>query len=630
MRALLLFALLFLSLFSFAYLDPPIKEVTDFNNALAPSLMHFKNNYGGVPESAPSFDNPVAFYDVEVLDALPSVDGMVSSNHPPAVLWAWGERHGDSFHKVVPGDPRCSDTVVDRDVGEPEPKKFNAMFETGSKVKEVNLWSGGFINPGPNPFSSKELELAPYFDKPANKTLFPFLKVTVYGEVEYPVVDKWMFSDYVCRVVCSEGSCAESCSCEPRSETHYSSIKISASSTKSFLLEGGNVSSFLAMPVLKEQTDFEPKALLFTFSNRRIYKYYLVVDGKLMNASYGDSFSVTQDPYGARHIGIVEGNFTGPQTGDPDLPALSGENNTMQWLRNQSFETPVPLVEANETFSYVHVFMHNYSGLLGKRKFEFRFYDCFHDAHPHYENITTRRPVSLVLSTVRKDNTTEEITVRLADRFGNRIPGQAVEVRIDGALWRTFVTDASGEAQEDATLGTGSHAIDAKFRGSESYMTASDSQSLYYSSGFALKLDAFGPLLVLLALFSGVAYASTGRVPGTGFLTGAWRLFAFMPATKLVKPKMKNNTMHFGGVGVGTVTGEGGGGNAPEAATATEAGTMVVAEEAERQKAAVKPMENKQLEKRESDKKERKRKRKETAPAKTEPQEGEEGGLGET
>lgn len=616
MRALLLFMLVSFSLFSFAYLDPPIKEVADYNNALAPSLMHFKENYGGVHETPVSFDNPVAFYDVEVLDALPSVNGTVSSNHPPTVLWAWGERHGDSFHKVVPGDPRCADTVIDRNVGQPEPKKFTATFEAGPKTEEVSLWSGGFVNPGPDPFSSGELELAPYFDEPSNKTLFPFLKITVYGEVEYPVVDKYVFTDYVCRVVCSEGSCAESCSCEPRSETHYSSIKISASSTKSFLLEGGNVSSFLAMPVLKEQTDFEPKALLFTFSNRRIYKYYLVVDEKLMNASYGDSFNVTQDPYGARHIGIVEGNFTGPQTGDSDLPAVSGENNTMQWLRNQSFETPTPLVKANETFSYVNVFMHNYSGLLGKREFEFRFYDCFHDAHPHYENITTRRPVSLVLSTNRKDNTTEEVSIRLADRFGNRMGGQEVEIKIDGTPWRTLMTNASGEAQEDATLAAGSHAIDAKFKGSESYMTASDSQSVYFSSEFAVKLDAFGPLLVLLALFAGISYASTGRVPGTGFLTGAWRLFAFMPAARMVKPKMKNATMHFGGVGFGTVTGEGGGESTTGAAGAAEAGTVATAEKAERQKAAVKPMETKQPEKRDNDKKERKRKRKEVAPAK--------------
>jgi hypothetical protein len=590
MRALPFLALFLLLSFQFAYLDPPIKEVADYNNALAPSLMHFNVNYGGVPETTPSFDNPVGFYDVEILGAMPSVSGVVSSNHPPVILWAWGENHGSSFQKTVPGDPHCSDTTVDRVVGEPVPLDFTATFQAGPKVMETDLLSGGFANPALDPFSSGDLKLPPYFDETANRTLFPTLNVTVYGEVGFPVVDTWLFDDYKCVPSCGKSGCTESCSCQTRTETDHSTISASAAANRSFTLGGGNVSSFLALPALGEQADLHPAAVLFTFTDLEMYKYYVLADGKLLNSSYQYSFNVSQDAYGARHIVAVPWNATGPQADDADLPGLSGIGNSMAWAVNQTFETPLPLFGWNETYGFVDALELNYSGRLGKSEFEFRLYDWFHDAHSDFENITTRRPVSLVLSETREGNYTERIMVMLVDRLGNRLAGQEVEVSIDGAPWRTFMTNASGEAGDSATLAPGSHALGAVFNGSDAYTSASDQVSAYFASPSALNLDAFGSILALLAVFAGIAYAASGRVPGAGFIAGAKRLLGFLPAGKLAKPRFRNNMVNLGSVGFGNETGKG------EEKSATEGGTGNAAgeEKTDKQKDAVKPVEGKQ------------------------------------
>lgn len=67
------------------YADPPHAEVARHNDQLGPLLQGIRVPIGGT--RPPS--HPLRFFSIDVHAVYPSVDGMVSSNHPPRVLWGW-------------------------------------------------------------------------------------------------------------------------------------------------------------------------------------------------------------------------------------------------------------------------------------------------------------------------------------------------------------------------------------------------------------------------------------------------------------------------------------------------------------------------------------------------------------
>jgi len=476
------------------YIDAPIDGVSAYNSRLAPLLMHFTGNLGGVNEGEPSVFDPVIFADVKLLAALPSVDSRISSSHPPSFLWAWGERHSDEEFAEFVGDPRCSpDTVRLISTSEPYADFTVSFVLPNNKSKTQNAGA----NPIPVPFTRQELDSSKP-GKLANRSAEPMLlNATISGKVYFPYLKSATYHSYVCWWECDdEGNCHEVCGCVSSYVSEEIVFERALSDTKQFEVENGNVSLFLLHPILREQLHDSSFASVAAFSKRLPHKLYFRLDGKAYNAGYTHFFNISTDNYGAQHVTSFENYTKGPLQGDKDIGEIFATDSEFSLASSGLHITPIQLEPSNESFSQEYNANASFSTELGRHALSFVYFDHFNDNYTMEWSILGRE--ATLLGIEAKDGSA---LVSLTDIHGAPLQGKRVIITGAGAA-QDSLTDSSGKAR--FTLGKEGNtgpALGAGFKGDERYRPSSS--SVFLAQAGSPDFSAFG-MLGLFACFGAV------------------------------------------------------------------------------------------------------------------------------
>ncbi len=572
-RAAFSFALLFLVAQCIAvYYVPPLDDVSESNRGAAESLMHFGSNLGGVPENEMSYSHPVAFFDVQVLCAVPEVGGMVSGENENEILWAWGEEHIEYVKEYTGGG--CGGQRSYREkwsAGEPEIQEFKAYVEFAGEEREMELCNGGCENPFPSMFSSEEISSAEErIDNETHEMVPNYLKAGVYGKVKFPYKAKIVTYREECHSTPEGG---EVCSCERDVDGPFDASEIlEGESEREFEVEKGDAVPFLFYPyMLEAETN---QSVMFLHSNREVQRFYPLIDGEVSGAVYRFVYEIEEDGYGVERIEVEEVDIREIQEGDGNITEVFEPNSDIHYnVSGVCSETecyPLEINGSRKNYSEFYVFQTVY-GTAGEKRMGFVFYDRFGKEIFLERNISYKKPTTLnVYGEMRGLNSVEVSAILYGG--GKPLDGRMVNLSVEGQ-WAVASTGSDGKVSRVFDVeSSNSYSIGAEFEGDEVYSEASSGNILFsIGTGRFIDWEKFGVALILLGFFSGVLLAGRGSVMGASILnpsSGAIAGILNFSAGKVLMDNLKKprTSMRFGvsvGISKEPKGAKGGGGNSP-------------------------------------------------------------------
>lgn len=340
-----LFAFLVFLPLSFAYSYPPHALVQSHNDLLAASLL----GDDCLNRSSPTYSDPVICAEMELLTIYPSVDNSISADNESWILWryAYDASSQDSTYTDAHGCTSYYHKTF-------QWAEYSANFSFHFRNQSYSVVSTE--NPKSIPFPSDTL----------NESQGDNITIVLEGKIVF----RYRFDHTVSSWVCVNNSC----SCE---ETVYPSeafnITRDLESNLSYIVEAGSPLHFLNKPVLYEQWKGDPQFEDLVFSKRRFYLASL----SLENSTYANAsiyeFNITNVSSDAWRI--------------VSTPVYNSTNMGMEEIPN--FSIPVPLEDANDSFTYLYVFDSN-PDFLGPHNYTLNFTDMFGNRFSKKFNITTR------------------------------------------------------------------------------------------------------------------------------------------------------------------------------------------------------------------------------------------------
>lgn len=323
-----LLLLLLFSLLHPYYVDPPF-SVFDDNIEVG----HTLENYS-FEEKQTTISDPIAYANMTLLMVNPSVDSRISTLEDNMLIWAWGWKADTVTQQGECNSCGCDTTTV---APNGNPTISSAItFEFKDDQKTVNTLES--VVDIPLDLSGSE-----------NDTL----RILLDGSMVFPYERTTVDWDRVCRTVGN----ATTCSCEDTTNTEYISITKTFSDDLEYTVEDGEPLFFLLKPILLEQWLRNNQFYLILFSNAKIYKATIVMDGGSIYEETLYEFGVTEDSFGLKYVTA--------------LNIVSDINETV--LLSQ----PTPLDARNKSYWLTYQINTSDYQAVGEKQFEVSAYDHF-------------------------------------------------------------------------------------------------------------------------------------------------------------------------------------------------------------------------------------------------------------
>ncbi|MDD2655888.1 MAG: hypothetical protein PHQ80_04455 [Candidatus ainarchaeum sp.] len=315
---------------SCVYSDPPI-DVVMAHNFNASFLQTLANN----PEEN------FSLFSATLIGIFPSVEGRVPADAGTyQILWTWGENYSTIVHVTdrVEGSGGCAD-VNDGDFS-----IYDIAYSFKIKVDNETI---NWTDAAPTE--------VPYFNLSLGQERMERYNATEKMEVtlEYNVTYTYIEEHLTC--------------------VYFWSTEESNSSNLSYYVENGNVTFFTARPVLGEQWYRNNHFDNLVFSNKRMYKSEIYLDGAKVGEAHVLNFSIYNDTYGAWFINSSrDENYTNTTMGEHEI-----------------IYSPIPMIHNNESFRYLYEENYSYSG-IGRHNLTLVLTDDFNRTYNYSKELLSR------------------------------------------------------------------------------------------------------------------------------------------------------------------------------------------------------------------------------------------------
>lgn len=325
-----LFVSLFLSALSSAEpLDsPPHAEVLAHNQQAAASLSHdFKPSW--VSEHAPSVEQPITWAYLYLGPASPSVSGRVSSLHPPAVFWTWGEHHESHVEENHTSGPPCNEELKTT-LSNPTTPVLTGVMTWSAGTQNISVpYEAQSANPVASPLSSAAWldENLPTIQGPNQSSVLPPLTISFDG---YVLVNYTRSSE---SVVATFDKGVLTCLLHPTIDNFTASRRVTAS--RNWSIEHGEPLFMRLEPADGEQLSLHPNARLLTLANRNPQHLSIFLNSTLLAASRFSRYDIASDEFGFESVQRL------------DIEPMA------EWAVSILSDTSTYLLNANSTFLYL-------------------------------------------------------------------------------------------------------------------------------------------------------------------------------------------------------------------------------------------------------------------------------------
>lgn len=355
-----LFTSLFLSALSSAEpLDSPQHADTLAHNLQVISALPHDTKPSWVSEDVPSVGQPITWAYLYLGPAAPSVSGRVSSLHPPAVFWAWGEHHESHVEESNPSGPPCNGVITTTLNNPSEPVLRGVITWSAGNQSVSAAHPDSSINPAASPLPPAAWldENLPTGEGGSMAPILPPLNVSFDG---YAQVD-YIRSRYFLRPTYDINGNFAGCVPDSLVESFTASRRVTAS--RSWSIEHGEPFFMRLEPADGEQLSLHPNARLLTLTNRNPQHLFIFLNNTLLAASRFSRYQTDSDEFGFESVQriditpVAEWSVQLPSPADPSsyllntnstflylLPtALDGQNRSFAWQFHQFLRYPLPL-----------------------------------------------------------------------------------------------------------------------------------------------------------------------------------------------------------------------------------------------------------------------------------------------
>ncbi len=330
------------------------------------------------------------------------------------------------------------------------------------------------------------------------------------------------------------GECTRSCDCDT-TPTFEGERRIPFSvNITTFPLHSGNVSQVLLDPSVDIYHNVS--RVMFEVSARRNFtKYYPIVNGKMLDAVYFQTFYRAKDPYGVQYVLLNETNSTGLILGDPDAPDWLPKNDTphtLQWwlLEKEAFIWPAQEAGAVDNYTVAATFAVYFSPgseMSWNDTPGYVLFDWFGNSYSGEFKLNHSKTTGFSEFTVVEEGGQAVLKMRLIDEDGLPVPNAAASVTAGNATGTVLLNqDGTGEFRF-AIVPVGTIPVSASFLGLPGYKPTYSSKTygnlpftnVTSSTSFS-KLTSQPDCLIIaiLGVFAGLAYVTTGHVFGMRFI----------------------------------------------------------------------------------------------------------------
>lgn len=408
------------------YAEPPHPEVAAHNDALASSLPGQSLPLGW----AKPWQHPLESFDIQVHTAYPSVDGTVSSAHPPRVLWGWTYRAQTYY------DWQGSNTACDSARWRMSLAGITSSFTAHASLDGQTRNQADAPDPFAVPFSPDELAGA---------------RGPVTAWLDGAIVLHYYTDDEVrrCKYYCTPGGCVYQSWIE---QSHrYLEYNYTATSTAaSFNVSTPAHDTVQLDPWVANFSVFLPAFRTFAYTNTTLASLETRIDGEATGRKQFLGFDIQSDAKGAW--------------------TMSSVPNGTAW---QNRTNPARISESASR-AYAHAYRVdqavNQLARTGRHDWQLEATDVFGDAFgtngTHYSHDAARMQLTLSETEAAVGGAIDlEARVRHVD--GRPVAGQTV--RFESAAGRQqAVTDTQGRARTRISFSApGAYRIVARFDGAE-------------------------------------------------------------------------------------------------------------------------------------------------------------------
>ncbi len=306
--------------------DPPFSPVQSANEALTPGLE--ASLLTELPVHQPTVTDPVRAIGARIVAVDPSVDGVISREQLPQVVFVYAESHA-LFVQRPPDLEACTDGVQLSFLNKSVDARL--LFEYNGTAMSAPAPASLVA---PVPFNESELDAV---------TGYHNMTITILGNMTFTYDRTVHHYRYL---PCSEGGSAGSCvpTCELYSiDTATQAFVRQFSASKNYSVENGEPAFFLVKPALREQWYQNNRFDSLVLSRRKFYKVGVLIDGQPLNETRTHEFEVHNGSLGALEIRskalvqnssiIVQGNYS-----DALPRGLLEENIAYAYLINNTYE----------------------------------------------------------------------------------------------------------------------------------------------------------------------------------------------------------------------------------------------------------------------------------------------------
>ncbi|MEM2962872.1 MAG: hypothetical protein QXN01_00015 [Candidatus Anstonellales archaeon] len=345
-----------------------VHEIANKNMEIAQTFWHYSENFGGIEERTPSFDDPVVFSEAKVLSAMPEVDGRINSGESTFILVGWGEKHAGNIEKVIPNSPCQPTRVTLSERGVRNSLKATFRFLRVERLVDV---TGPIISV---PFSKDELEAD--IEKEENSTAARKnkIEVTLNGTIYFDYDETEQGYKYRCD---EEGSCK----CERYESGRIKTFEKFVSDRRSFEVEAEKLDYFVFGPSLLENVVGRNVLEIFIFSRQKLQRIMVLKDDGVIAFRQMHKFHNRSDNFGVWRVRIENESFQ--------------EAEGILW--KEAFSQPLAVLGENSSFSYLYMIKKEVYFERGKSNISIVVTnDFFKDRYFNFSIITKEKTASIV------------------------------------------------------------------------------------------------------------------------------------------------------------------------------------------------------------------------------------------
>ncbi len=383
----------FLPLFLLFFIPPLSAQTTDFPdhvwmrqaNAGSAASSPLSSPPSWVHPVAPTTSQPIEWAFIELSPASPSVDGRVSSLHPPVFFWTWGESHAPFVVSYYTLDSSCGQSKISlSEFGKPALSGTLTWSLPGaSVVQPIDDHAPALLQ---NPLPASAWASLSTTEGQNKSAILPPFSISFSGTVQVPYM-KEVEEHYLVKSADAAGNAIESC--QSSRSSALVTFALPVHSARAYGVEHGEPLFLKLRPADREQLSLSSGFWRADLSSRLPFSSVLALNGIPISSTRYAHYSMLKDEVGFWSISRQENDTSEWPNKPNDSMSFSPSISTNF---SHLFLSPSELDSQGRAFAYQYSQQMLYPFPLGRSNLTLEWSDDFNDKWNASFPLLTRAP----------------------------------------------------------------------------------------------------------------------------------------------------------------------------------------------------------------------------------------------